>query len=46
MDTNDARSVTLLYLNKSTSDIAYKEIFDEAEQKIGMKTVYHSGRIN
>jgi ferredoxin-NADP reductase len=46
MDTNDCRAVTLLYLNKSDSEIAYKELFDEARQKIGMKTFYHSGRIS
>lgn len=40
IDTNSARPVTLLYSNKTASDIAYKEVFDAAEKKIGMKTVY------
>ena len=40
MDTNDKRPVVLLYSNKTDADIAYREIFDEAGQKIGMKTVY------
>lgn len=40
IDTNDARPITLLYSNKTASEIAYKEIFDEATRTIGMKTVY------
>ncbi|MFA5942575.1 MAG: RnfABCDGE type electron transport complex subunit D [Candidatus Paceibacterota bacterium] len=40
VDTNDTRSIVLLYSNKFSSEIAYKETFDEAAQKIGMKTVY------
>ena len=46
MDTKDPRSVIMLYANKSPSEIAYKELFDEASQKIGMKTVYTSGRMD
>ena len=40
MDTKDARPVTLLYSNKTASEIAYKEVFDQAGQTVGMKTVY------
>lgn len=40
MDTKDARPVTLLYSNKTASEVAYKETFDAAGQVIGMKTVY------
>jgi glycine betaine catabolism B len=39
-DRGEKRSVVLLYSNRNTSEICYKEIFDEAAQKIGMKTVY------
>lgn len=39
-DKNEARSVVMLYSNRNVDDIAYKEVFDEAKQKIGMKTVY------
>jgi len=39
-DMNDRRSVVLIYGNRTAADIAYKEIFDEAEQKIGIRTVY------
>ncbi len=45
IDTGDIRSVTLLYANKSASDVAYKELFDGAEEKIGMKSFYHSGKV-
>lgn len=40
VDTKDTRAVTLLYSNKTASEIAYKDIFDSAAQTIGMKTVY------
>ncbi len=40
VDTEDARPVTLLYSNKTASEIAYKEIFDKAAETVGMKTVY------
>jgi ferredoxin-NADP reductase len=40
MDTKDARSIVLLYSNKTASEIAYKDVFDKAEREIGMKTVY------
>lgn len=40
VDTKDSRDVTLLYSNKTANEIAYKDIFDNATQAIGMKTVY------
>ncbi len=40
IDTKDTRAVTLLYSNKTASEIAYKDVFDEAARTIGMKTVY------
>ncbi len=40
IDTKDVRSVTLLYSNKMADEIAYKDTFDDAAQKIGMKTIY------
>lgn len=40
VDTKDTRPVTLLYSNRTASEIAYKEIFDAAAQITGMKTVY------
>lgn len=40
MDTHDSRTVTLFYSNKTRADIAYKDVFDTAREKIGLKTVY------
>ncbi len=40
LDNNEKRSITLLYSNKTTADIAYKDIFDMAERRLGIKTVY------
>lgn len=40
IDTQDARPVTLLYSNKTASEIAYQDVFAEAAHAIGMKTVY------
>jgi len=34
------RDVVLLYSNRTAAEIAYKNIFDEAAEKIGMKTIY------
>jgi len=40
LDTNDSRAVTLLYSARTESDIAYKEVFEEARQAIGTRTFY------
>lgn len=40
LDTNQKRDAVLFYSNNMASDIVYKEIFDEAWQKLGIKTVY------
>ncbi|MBU6388466.1 RnfABCDGE type electron transport complex subunit D [Patescibacteria group bacterium] len=40
VDTKDTRPITLLYSNKTASEIAYKDLFDSAARTIGMKTVY------
>ncbi|OGH92099.1 MAG: hypothetical protein A2534_02755 [Candidatus Magasanikbacteria bacterium RIFOXYD2_FULL_39_9] len=40
LDKNEKRDVILLYSNRAPSDIAYKDIFDQAEKKLGMKTIY------
>ncbi len=39
-DKNEKRDIVLLYSNKTADEIAYKEIFDEAEKTICIKTVY------
>jgi glycine betaine catabolism B len=40
VDRNEKRSVVMLYSNRHTAEISYREIFEEAREKIGMKTVY------
>lgn len=40
LDTKEKRSIVLLYSNKSASEIAYKEVFDEAQKELGIRTVY------
>jgi ferredoxin-NADP reductase len=39
-DMKEKRDVVLLYSNKTPSDVAYKNIFDEAGAKIDLKTLY------
>lgn len=40
LDKKERRSITLLYSNKKISDIAYKDILDQAESELGIKTFY------
>ncbi len=40
LDTGELRDIVLLYSNRTKEDIAYKEVFDEAQKKLGIKTVY------
>jgi ferredoxin-NADP reductase len=30
----------MFYVNKTVTDIAYKDVFDEAKHRLGIKTVY------
>ena len=39
-DRGEKRSVVLLYSNRTTAEIAYRDIFDEAARTIGLKTIY------
>jgi len=41
IDTNQKRIVTLLYSAKTQQDLAYRQIFEEARQKLGIKTIYN-----
>jgi ferredoxin-NADP reductase len=36
----EKRPIKILYSNKTTADIAYKNIFDRAEKELGIKTTY------
>ncbi len=40
LDTRQRRPITLFYANKTTNDIVYKEIFDRAQQELGIRTIY------
>lgn len=40
LDKGEKRPITLLYSNKKIGDIVYKDIFDSAVEKLGIKTVY------
>lgn len=40
LDKNEKRPIVLIYSARTTGDIAYKKIFDEAEKKLGIKTIY------
>lgn len=40
IDKNEKRDIIIFYSNKSFSDIAYKEIFDQAQKELGIKTIY------
>jgi len=40
IDTNQKRDIVLIYSNKKEVDIVYKDIFDLAAEKIGLKIIY------
>lgn len=40
LDKNQKSNITLVYSNKNASDIVYKDIFDKAEEEIGLKNIY------
>jgi len=50
VDKGERRDLVMLYSNKTTEDIAYKDIISEAENKIGLKNTYvvtdQSGVVN
>lgn len=39
-DKNEKRDIIIFYSNKSFDDIAYKQIFEQAERILGIKTIY------
>jgi ferredoxin-NADP reductase/Na+-translocating ferredoxin:NAD+ oxidoreductase RnfD subunit len=39
-DREEKRDVVMLYSNRTAEDIAYREVFNEAADKIGMRTIY------
>lgn len=40
LDTRQRRPITLFYANRSASDVVYKDVFDRAQQQLGIKTIY------
>ena len=40
LDTKEKRDVILLYTNRTAEDIAYKDIFDKAQEELAIKTRY------
>ena len=40
IDQNEKRDITMFFANKSPNDVIYKELLDEAQNKLGIKTVY------
>lgn len=40
LDRDERRAITLFYSNYTREEIAFKELFDEAEKRLGLKTVY------
>lgn len=40
LDTNDKREIVVLYANRSEQEIVYRDILEQARQKLNIKTVY------
>jgi ferredoxin-NADP reductase len=40
LDTNQKRDITLLYTAKNPTEFVYKDLFDEAKEKINLRTAY------
>ncbi len=40
LDTHQRRPITLFYGNRTVQDIVYKDVFDQAESKLGIHTIY------
>jgi len=45
LDTKERRNIVMLYSNRGTEDIAYKNLFDRAQAELGIKTVYQTGTL-
>jgi ferredoxin-NADP reductase/Na+-translocating ferredoxin:NAD+ oxidoreductase RnfD subunit len=45
-DTNQKKSITLFYTVSTPQEIVYKDIFEKAKEKIGLKVIYKVGRID
>lgn len=41
LDTEEKRDIILLFSNYTPADIMYKDIFDQADRQLGIKTIYN-----
>lgn len=46
MDKNEKRSIALLYSARNEGDFVFRDLFDEAQDKIGLKTIYKTERLD
>ncbi len=40
LDTHQRRPIVLFYANRSAQEIVYKDVFDQAQRELGIKTIY------
>lgn len=40
IDKNEKRDLVLMYSNRTQEDIAYQDVFDAAEKRLGIRTIY------
>ncbi len=40
LERNEARSIIMMYSNRTAAEIVYKDVFDEAQERLGIKTIY------
>jgi ferredoxin-NADP reductase len=45
LDKGETRPIVMFYANKTSADIAYKDIFDRAQTELGIKTIYATGSL-
>ena len=46
LDKNEKRDIAIFYANKTPQDVVYKDIFDQAEKRLGIKTIYTISKNN
>jgi len=45
-DRNERRDIVLFYVAKNPDDFVYKDVFTEAQNKLGIKTIYVASRVS
>ena len=46
IDKKEKRDITIFYANRTPQDVVYKDIFDQAEKSLGIKTIYTVSKNN